>query len=237
MKKLSQLFANCAWNIKYQTAGNSVNYAFQEEGDTLYIYFQGSEDIKAEGGWIDWLRNFWFFPKFIRPYEQMQYPFKVHGGFLAAWDEVKEIIQDKILELESDNIFRWKEIVIVGYSHGGALSGLCHEFCTFWRKDLHAKNLIHGFGFESPRFLHEYSVPQELASRWVNYYVIRNNKDIVTHVPPWLLCFKHVGKLVAMKTDTKNYRKPKCIGAHYPDAVYDSLLQYEKQYGDDFWQK
>lgn len=43
--KLSNLFYNCAHTIKYQTAGHDVNYAFVEERDVLYIYFQGSESV------------------------------------------------------------------------------------------------------------------------------------------------------------------------------------------------
>ena len=44
-KRLSELFYNCAYTIQYQQAGDSVNYAFVEEGDTLYIYFEGSNSI------------------------------------------------------------------------------------------------------------------------------------------------------------------------------------------------
>lgn len=239
MKLLSELFHYCAFEAKYQTVGLDVDYCFVEDDSnkTLYIYFAGSKDIKEKMGWVDWLRNFWFFPKFIRPYEEMKYPFKVHGGFLAAWDEVKHIVGDKILEKMPDNSFRWQEIIIVGYSHGGALSGLCFEFCQYWRSDLHEQNKITGFGFESPRFLHCYSVPKELKQRWKNYYVIRNNKDLVTHCPPWLLCFCYVGKVVKMKTNTSDYRKPKCIGAHYQDAVLSSLQQYEEKEGPEFYKK
>ena len=43
--KLSNLFYNCAHTIKYKTVGHDVNYAFVEERDILYIYFQGSESV------------------------------------------------------------------------------------------------------------------------------------------------------------------------------------------------
>lgn len=49
--KLSQLFKNCAYDVKYKTVGNDVNYAFVEDGSTLYIYFQGSAST------TDWIRN------------------------------------------------------------------------------------------------------------------------------------------------------------------------------------
>lgn len=85
--KLSQLFYNCAYTIHYQQAGDSVNYAFVEEGTTLYIYFQGSNSI------TDWVRNFLFGK---RPYKDMEIPYRVHRGFLAAWKEAEDIVIEKI---------------------------------------------------------------------------------------------------------------------------------------------
>lgn len=240
MKKLSDLFAVCAWEIGqkegYDVIGNDVNYKFIDEDNTLYIYFQGSKDLSKKGAFWDWFRNFWFFPKWRRPYKEMRIPFKVHGGFLAAWKEVEDLVKEKILaKIPGTNEFRYKDIVIVGYSHGGALSGLCYEMAQYWRNDI--KDNIIGFGFESPRFLHCWSVPNKIKDRWNKYYVIRNNNDIVTKCPPWLFKFCHVGKLIKLKTDTKSYAKPKCIGAHQPSMVYESLLEYENKYGKDFYLK
>jgi len=45
MKKLSKLFHLCAYDIQYQQVGDSVNYAFLEEGTILYIFFEGSNSI------------------------------------------------------------------------------------------------------------------------------------------------------------------------------------------------
>ena len=54
MYKLSELFANCAWNVPYKMIEDWVSYAFVEEKDVLYIYFQGSHEPE------DWYANFWF---------------------------------------------------------------------------------------------------------------------------------------------------------------------------------
>lgn len=43
--KLSKLFHKCAYDISYQQAGEDVNYAFEEQDNTLYIYFQGSSQV------------------------------------------------------------------------------------------------------------------------------------------------------------------------------------------------
>lgn len=91
--KLSELFHRCAYDIQYQQAGDSVNYAFEEDIMThsLYIYFQGSNSI------TDWVRNFMFPAK---PYKDMEIPYRVHRGFLAAWKTVEDIIIAKITELD-----------------------------------------------------------------------------------------------------------------------------------------
>ena len=51
----------------------------------------------------------------------MEVSYRVHRGFLAAWKEVEDIIIAKIKDP------KWTKIVTVGYSHGGALAGFCHE--------------------------------------------------------------------------------------------------------------
>lgn len=221
--KLDELFDNCAYKVVYTQVGDSVNYAFVEEGDTLYIYFQGSNSIS------DWVRNFWFFKK---PYKNMKISYYVHGGFLSAWKEVEDIISNKILEkvpLQDGHYdYKFKKIISVGYSHGGALSGLCHEFVWFNRPDI--RNNIFGVGFESPRFYHGLFVNKKLKERWENYIVIRNHFDIVTFLPPRLFLFTHVGTVHTLnQTSTVNYKRPKCIGAHYPDKVLESLREHYKK--------
>ena len=244
MEKLSKLFKNCAYNIAYNQAGDSVNYAFVEEGDKLYIYFQGSNSI------TDWVRNFLFGKK---PYKDMAVPYKVHRGFLAAWKTVEDIIINKITQtkivkndklyvdpeddfkiktaLEEHVEYKWKHIVIVGYSHGGALAGLCHECVWYQRADLR-QNGLEGYGFEAPRFYAGFKVKKELKQRWEKFTVIRTNNDIVTHCPPVIFGYTHVGELLKVKGDTSlvTDKGLKCVKAHYPQVVLDALLKYEDQF-------
>lgn len=219
MKKLSKLFHECAYEISYKEAGDDVDYAFVEEGSTLYIYFQGSNSI------TDWVRNFLFGKK---PYKDMEIPYRVHRGFLAAWKEVEDIIINKICE-DDDNGFKWKHIVIVGYSHGGALAAFCHECVWFWRPDLRDGG-FEGYGFEAPRIYAGFKVKKALKERWANFTVIRTNNDIVTHCPPRLFAYTHVGNLLKVKGSTEFVKNwlPKCIKSHYPPVVYDALLKFEK---------
>ena len=100
------LFEKCAYRSDYDTIGNDVNYKFDVEGSHLYIYFQGSKDIKADNGWIDWLRNFWFFPTKKKPYKGMVDKFYVHSGFLAAWKEVEDTIISEITKMVDGDYIR-----------------------------------------------------------------------------------------------------------------------------------
>lgn len=151
---LYDLFFKCAYTVEYKQAGDSVNYAFVEEGDTLYIYFEGSNSI------TDWVRNF-LFP--AKPYKDMGISYRVHRGFLAAWKEVEDIVIAKITE-KKNNVYRWSNIIVVGYSHGGALAAFCHECVWFWREDLRDNGLL-GFGFEAPRIYAGWHVKKALKER------------------------------------------------------------------------
>jgi len=219
--KPSKLFHKCAYEIKYQTTGNDVNYAFEEEGDTLYIYFEGSSSV------TDWIRNF-LFPS--KPYKDMKIKYRVHRGFLAAWKEVEDIIIEKICEDDDKGEHVWKNIVVVGYSHGGALAAFCHECVWFWRPDLR-ENGLEGYGFEAPRIYAGWHVKKELKKRWEKFKVIRTNNDIVTHCPPALFRFCHVGNVIKIKGDISlvDNNLPKCVKSHYPQVVYDALVKAEKK--------
>lgn len=218
--KLSTLFKNCAYNlVPYTQIGDSVNYAFVEKDNQLEIYFEGSNSI------TDWVRNFMFRPI---AYNNSHSHFRVHKGFLDAWRTVHEVIEQKILEKDDNGQFKWKDITIVGYSHGGALSGLCYECVWYHREDLRQEHL-RGYGFESPRFYAGFKVKDDLKERWTNYFVIRTNNDIVTHCPPIIFGFTHVGTLLKIKGDTSLVKNKhlKCIKSHYQQVVYDALLKYE----------
>lgn len=229
MKKLSELFYECAFdNVPWQEVGLGVNYAFVEEGTTLYIYFQGSSQK------VDWIRNFLFRKV---PFKDIDVKFRVHKGFLSAWKEVEDIIINKVCEkkeilvseTEARFEYKWRQIIIVGYSHGGALSGICHEVVWYHRPDLR-KNKLFGFGFESPRFYAGFRVKKALRERWANYTVIRDHNDIVTHCPPVIFGYTHVGKILKIKGDLNlaGVKTLNCVKAHYPQVVYDGLVKYEE---------
>lgn len=206
---IPQLFYN-TWTIKYDTIGDDVNYKFIEEGKTLYIYFQGSS------GKTDWICNFLFRKK---PYKDMDMPYRVHRGFLKCWKQVEDIVIAKITEEDETGEMKFNRIITSGYSHGGALAALCHECVWYHRQDI--KDDIWGFGFEGPRIYGGFCMKKELRERWEHFILFRNDNDIVTHVPPKLFAFTHVGNVFHIGRG----RKFSPIKSHYPQNVLSSLKE------------
>ena len=166
-------------NVKYTTIpGSEASFCYEKRGGLLYIFFEHSNGI------TDWKNNFDFPAK---PYRDMENRWYVHRGFLRVWKSAREYLKGQIYDKSV------RGIVIVGYSHGAALALLCHEFCVFNRKDI-ADN-IYGFGFGCPRVVYG-CLRRRICERFKHFYVIRNCRDIVTHLPPCLFGFRHVGNLI-----------------------------------------
>ena len=213
MKSLKELFYECAYVGNWQVAGEDTDYKFVEDKSTLYIYFKGSDSD------YDWRQNFSFGK---RPYKDMSKPYRVHKGFLKEWKDVEDIIIDKIKDT------KYKSIIIVGYSLGGAIAWFCHELCWFHRKDI--RDNIFGFGFEAPRVYASWFISKELQERWKNFLVIKNNNDIVVSCPPLVFGYRHVSDMLHIEGDTSlvEGKLPKCIKSHYPQCVLDGLIKQEK---------
>ena len=208
---MKELFYKCAYTIEYKQIGDSVNYAFEENGHTLYVYFQGSNSI------TDWVRNFLFVEN---PYKM----FKVHKGFYQAYSEARNLLLDKIYEKDENGNFKWLKIIIVGYSHGGALCQIFLEDAIYHRPDI--TDSIMGYAFETPRCL---KVKKQYRHFWKNLIVIRNNNDLITHLPPAIFGYHHLGRMIKIHGDTKlvDNHSPKCIKSHYPQCVLDGLEKYK----------
>lgn len=192
-------------DAKYTDYGNDVNMCFKESKDkeTLIILFEESN------GKLDWKHNFMFKK---RPYKDMAMPYKVHSGFLKCWKQVEDIVIAKISNTAH------KKIIIGGYSHGAALAVLCHECCWYNRPDIREK--IMGYGFGCPRVYGSFKIKPSLIERWNNFFVIRNHNDIVTHVPPRIFGYTHVGKILQIGIgSTTNF-----VDSHRPSSYLKSLV-------------
>ena len=143
--------------------------------------------------------------------------FKVHRGFYECYYQVRNIILDKVYSKE------WKEVTVIGYSHGGALCGFATQDIRYHFPKLK----LRGYGFESPRFV---KIKKDLKYMWDDFTVIRNGNDLVTHLPPRIFGYSDVGSMIKIKGDTKLVQKrlvPKCIKYHYQQVVIDGLKKGE----------
>lgn len=199
--QLSRLFTKCLTR-HYEDTSGKVSYATEYEGETAYIYFEASRGLE------DWKRNLSFPRKAYGRNDRVWY---AHHGFLSAWRAVRPIIV-KRLEREKPSA-----IVTVGYSQGAAIATLCHEDLYYHRTVPHAS--LYGYGFASPRVLWG-RVDEE---RWRGFTVIRNLDDLVTHLPPKVLGFRHVGRLLEIGERGRYGR----LEAHTPEAMLKELARYE----------
>lgn len=197
---LYRLFRDCL-HRRYKNTDVGASWDFARHGNTLRIYFEPSN------GTEDWLHNLTFHAV---PYRDMQPPWECHAGFLKCWESVKPHIAALIAD---PTVAR---VCVVGYSHGAALALLCHEYIYFHRSDIR-KDLV-GFGFGCPRVLFG-SPPPEIANRWENFFVVRNIDDLVTHLPPRILGYSHVGNLITVGEEDRY----NAIDAHRPESYLTEL--------------
>ena len=208
-QSLVRMFDKCL-NAKYTHLENDADYATElTDKGVLYLMFQWTHSQ------LDWFSNLDFFPKTATPYKGMPVSWKCHRGFLRVWDTIKN-------KLESDKILSnpdIKQVVCIGYSHGAAIAAFAHEWVWFNRPDLRDGVKIVSFAFGAPRIFFGRMKP-ELKERWKNFFPIRSNNDIVTHVPPRLFGFRHVNKVTTFKNGGELIRHdeeekwPKCVVAH-----------------------
>ena len=177
---------------KYKHVENDASFYTEARGSTLLIFFEWSN------GKLDWRHNFNFPAK---PYRDMKNLWFCHRGFLKVWKSIEPYIADDI------NNPAFKRIEIVGYSHGGAIAQLCHEYVKFNRPDVE----VVGFGLGAPRVFWGVC-RRSVKERFKDFVVIRNGRDIVTHLPPVLFGFHHVcdvkkiGRSIGPVKDHYNFR-------------------------------
>lgn len=198
---LAELYQKVLTVHYIQLKERSASFAYEREGETLYLYFEGSN------GATDWRTNFNFPAK---PYREMKNLWFAHRGFLAEWKVIKERLESQIADKSV------RRIIIAGYSHGGALALLCHEYCVFHREDI-AKS-IYGYGFGAPRVVFLF-LGKTLRRRLEHFFVVRNCRDLVTHLPPLVFGFRQAGNLLHIGKG-EHYG---AISSHYPQNYQTEL--------------
>lgn len=172
---LKDKFSTCI-NTAYTHVENDGSYAMTREGNALTLIFEWSN------GKLDWYHNIMFPAK---PYRNMENLWFCHRGFLKVWKSIEPYIKDAIMDETVDHID------IIGYSHGAAIAQLCFEYVKFNRPEV----AVTGVGFGAPRVFWGIA-NQKVLDRFKDFVVVKNGRDIVTHLPPVLFGFHHVATVL-----------------------------------------
>jgi len=151
----------------------------EDEETTAVVSFDSTNGKAWESGWIT---NYNFFHRKAVFTEDGQ-SFRGHRGFINAY---KEMRADLIEKTPSDV----KRIWITGYSQGSAIATLAY-------KDLKHKFPeadIECITFASPRVFGSWTARKLRKTFKDNFLRVFVRGDTVTHLPPAILGFSHVGK-------------------------------------------
>ena len=208
--RLSALLEGCLRG-PYVHTREGGDFRLTREGGRLFIFLPHSDGAE------DWKNNL-DFPAV--PYRDMPDRFLCHRGFLRVWKSAEPYIGEILRESDAGRI------TVAGYSHGGALAALCHEYV--WFTNPRRRRTLTGIGFGAPRVL--WRLPGTLwpRERWDQFTVVRNTDDLVTHLPPALLGYRHVGRLLIIGEKGRY----SAVDAHRPDAYGRSLEEYVRTSSD-----
>ena len=200
---LCDIFERCN-RAKYIHVENEGSYATYKNDETRYLLFQQSN------GKTDWKNNF-DFPSV--PYKGMDIPWKCHRGFLKVWKSLLPYVERVLAEST------FKNVVIVGYSHGAALSALCYEYV--WYNFSEKRNEIYGFSFGGPKIFYGKRNLSFLENRFQNFINIINSNDVVTKLPPLIMGYHRLGKVIKIGKEKSLFS----INAHRPENYKKSLYE------------
>lgn len=199
MNALSKIFEDVLNTEYIHLEQETASYWVGRVGDTLTIRFEWSN------GKTDW-RNNLDFP--AKPYRDMGDKWYAHRGFLKVWKVIEPHLVDAIRDPDI------RVIEIAGYSHGAAIALLCHEYCKFNRPDC----MVTGYGFGAPRVV--WGVMRKaVRERFEGFVVVRNKRDIVTHVPPAIFGYRHPSVILKLNDGVPI----NSIDAHRPEEYTKAL--------------
>ena len=196
---LYDLFNECLIS-EYTTTAEGADVCFKRDSEALFIFFEKSD------GLCDWINNLSFC---AQAYGNSLHPWKCHGGFLRVFKSVRAMIDHAITEQKTSSV------TVVGYSHGAALAVLAHEYIWFNYPEL--RGSLKSIAYGCPRVI--YGIPPScVRNRWSRLLRVSHRGDLITHLPPAIFGFHHVGKLIRIG-------KPMLSGidAQRPESYLTSL--------------
>lgn len=146
---------------------------------------------------------------------------KIHKGYLQQYLSAKFEVLTQIGEYLNNGY----NLVLTGHSQGAGIAGIITLECVF-KFPQFMKNIFH-YTFGEPK------IGNEIFANYMNskyreiirfYTIYKNDKDIVTTVPPKILEYHHYGKEHAIKANPKYYGNPhKIPGIEYEYTVIKGL--------------
>ena len=221
-------FQNLGWKKETQ-----VKIDYNKTEKSIWIAYECSAKNRTQKhtkiNW-GWFINLWFIPSRIvyigtkRPYKNQSIKFRTHSGYTGIWKAVENDVKsqiDKLLEQYPDT----KEIVIFGWSLGGAMSEFNHEFC-----DHHYSNRckITTMTIGAPRiFFGWFKTLKDwiiLRKRFSGMIMFQNINDIITVSPSRIFGFEHI--VETLKVGSEKFSliqlfKPKI---HHDKKEYDRVI-------------
>ncbi len=204
---LAQLFS-AVMEAPYVHVEKDASFSARVQNGTLYLFFQWSQ------GKTDWESNL-DFPAV--PYRDMPDRWMCHRGFLSVFQSAQPYVSDILKRAQA------RKTVIAGYSHGGALAMLCHEYIWFTQPP--RRQYLTGVGYGAPRVLFAPPGMPYPKERWETFTAVRNAGDIVTHLPPVFLGYRHAGHILTV--GERGRYTP--IDAHRPENYEKALARYVKE--------
>ena len=188
----------------YTEGKEGGSWRAERSGGRLSVFFEGSN------GSEDWLNNL-DFP--CVPYSDMPCRWYCHRGFARVFKAIIPSLEPILLDTSVT------DVTICGYSHGGALALLCHEYVWYGRSDLRGDRL-RSFAFGAPRVIFApRGICMPLEERFDGLWLVRNLGDIVTHLPPLWLGYTHPRAPLAI--GERGRYSP--IDAHRPESYIAEL--------------
>jgi len=200
--KLSEHFSRTIWSKYHTVKETDTEYCIRITDRVCEIDFQGSMSS------MDWKQNMMFWKK------QYLGAF-IHKGFLTKFKSMRLIL----IKFFNANDLCFDNIIIRGFSQGAAIALILH----YYLKRLGIRGVINKsvktILFGCPR------VFSCLTSRkyFKDVISIAVDKDLTTHLPPWLFFYRHMVKvkLIGRKPWWYIFRAK----YHFPN-VYSTALMY-----------
>jgi len=176
-------------------------YKVESKDDALFLYFGGACDD------VTWLRCFDFRARW---YESKAAKYKVHGGFVDAFEKFVDKFDEYILAKENGK-YRYKNIYIYGCSYGGALAMLLHEHAMAVRPDVRTKTYV----LEVPKIFSK--IDKIFRYRFYGLTIINMQHSLVSWLHPFR---KNPVRAIKLKND---YRFG--LEAHYPENIVKVIYE------------